>query len=143
MYDDANLAAAQAGVLAGIFSASGQMCTAGSRLFLHESIAGAFLDGLVQRANAINLGDPMLQSTEMGPIASAAHRERIEGMVAASVAAGATCLCGGTRPTAAPLQRGYFLEPTILTDVANTDPICQEEVSGPSSRCRRSPVMTT
>jgi (Z)-2-((N-methylformamido)methylene)-5-hydroxybutyrolactone dehydrogenase len=67
----------------------------------------------------------------MGPIASAPHRERIEGMIGSAVSSGATCLCGGTRPSDAELQNGYFLTPAILTDVANSDPICQEEVFGP------------
>ena len=81
VFADANLDAAEAGVLAGIFSASGQMCTAGSRLFVESSIAAEFVERLVGRARAIRLGDPTDPATEMGPIASAAHREKIEGMV--------------------------------------------------------------
>jgi aldehyde dehydrogenase (NAD+) len=128
---DANLEAARAGVLAGIFSASGQMCTAGSRVFLHTSIADGFLEGLVDRAEAIRLGDPTVATTEMGPIASAAHRAKIERMVDTAVGLGAAALCGAVRPTAPDLQAGYFFEPTILTDVQNGDAICQEEVFGP------------
>ena len=128
---DANLEAAQAGVLAGIFSASGQMCTAGSRVFLHAAIADGFLDGLVARAEAIRLGDPTVATTEMGPIASASHRAKIERMVQTAVGLGATALCGAKRPSAPDLQAGYFYEPTILTDVHNGDAICQEEVFGP------------
>ncbi len=128
---DANLEAAQAGVLAGIFSASGQMCTAGSRVFLENSIADDFLAGLVGRAERIRLGDPMAVETEMGPIASASHRDKIERMVAGAIENGALLLCGGARPTLAELQAGSYYQPTILTDVANGDPICQEEVFGP------------
>ena len=118
---DANLEAAQAGVLAGIFSASGQMCTAGSRVFLEASIADGFLDGLVGRAEAIRLGDPTVATTEMGPIASAPHRAKIERMVRdRGRTRRAPCCAGPSGPSSPDLQAGYFYEPTILTDVART-----------------------
>ncbi len=132
VFEDADLENAVTGVMAGIFAASGQTCIAGSRLLVQDAIAQRFVARLVERARAIKLGDPSDQRTEMGPVAFREHLERIEGYVAGAVAQGARVTSGGRRPTGDPaLARGYFYEPTILTDVRPDMTIAREEVFGP------------
>ena len=131
VFDDADLEAAVPGAMAGIFAASGQTCIAGSRLLLHERIYDRFLEALVERTGRIRLGDPMDPSTDMGPMATESQRRRVQQAVAAALAAGARKLCGGGAPEDPSLRRGYFYLPTILADVNNEMPICQEEIFGP------------
>ncbi len=132
VFEDADFENAVTGVMAGIFAASGQTCIAGSRLVVQESIAQRFVARLVERARRIKLGNPADPATEMGPVAFREHLERIEGYVTDAVAAGATIASGGHRPAGdAQLSRGYFFEPTVLTDVQPDMTIAREEVFGP------------
>jgi len=127
--DSADLDRAVDGSLLAIFSGSGQQCLAGSRILVQRGIADRFVDAFVGRANAIRLGDPTDPATEMGPVAHAAHRDRILAMVAAAERDGARLLAGGR--SAPRFDRGYFVEPTVLEVRDNDLPICQEEVFGP------------
>lgn len=132
VFDDADVENAVTGVMAGIFAASGQTCIAGSRLVVQESIEERLLARLADRARKIRLGDPSRPESEMGPVAFREHLERIEGYVNEAVADGATVTVGGRRPTGQPeLSRGYFYEPTILTDVRSDMRIARDEVFGP------------
>jgi aldehyde dehydrogenase (NAD+) len=131
VFADADLAAAEAGVLAGIFAAGGQTCIAGSRLLVERPVHDELVGRLVERARAIKLGDPTDPDTQLGPIATAQHLERIAGIVERAQADGAEILTGGRRTTVDDLPGGLFYEPTILAGVANDDPVCQEEIFGP------------
>ncbi|MBP1934902.1 aldehyde dehydrogenase [Ammoniphilus resinae] len=131
VFADADLVAAESGVIAGIFAASGQTCVAGSRLFVERSIADEFIHKLVNRAKEIKLGDPTLPDTQMGPAATAAQLRKIEEYVDIARSEGARVRVGGERPTDPELSKGLFYKPTILTDVHNSMRICQEEVFGP------------
>ena len=131
VFADADLDAAEAGVLAGIFAAGGQTCVAGSRLLVDRTIHDELTRRVVARASSIVLGDPMSADTQLGPIATAAQLNRIESMVDAAVARGASVLTGGRRASVPSLPDGLFYEPTILTDVPAADDICQQEVFGP------------
>ncbi|HSV81782.1 MAG TPA: aldehyde dehydrogenase [Ramlibacter sp.] len=128
---DARVDNAVVGLLSGIFAAAGQTCIAGSRAYVHESLYDQVVDKLVQRAQAIRLGDPLLPETQMGPAATAAQLQKNESMVTRAVAAGAELLQGGRRAQVAGLEKGLFFEPTILHRVDRDNPILNEEVFGP------------
>jgi (Z)-2-((N-methylformamido)methylene)-5-hydroxybutyrolactone dehydrogenase len=131
LFADCDLENAIRGVLAGIFGASGQTCIAGSRVYVHESILGRFIDALKARAEQIRLGDPFDPATEMGPLVSAEHRERVEACVRLGVEEGAHLLTGGARPPEEGLRQGYFYLPTILTGVGDQMRVGREEIFGP------------
>lgn len=126
IFADADVDRAVAGAATAIFSGSGQSCVAGSRLLVHSSVHDQVIEKLGALARTIRLGDPMDESTQVGPVQNRAQLERITGMVS-EAAAGAYVVSGGER-----LDRpGFFYPPTLLAGVANTDPIAQQEVFGP------------
>jgi aldehyde dehydrogenase (NAD+) len=127
VFADADLEAAANGVVAGIFAATGQTCMAGSRLFVQEGAYDELLSRLAARAAAIRLGDPLEPATEMGPVAFREHRDQVEARVSRAVSEGATLVCGGSRPA----FDGFFVAPTIFSDVTPEMDIAREEVFGP------------
>jgi aldehyde dehydrogenase (NAD+) len=131
VFADADLDAAVNGVVAGVFGSSGQMCTAGGRLLIERSVAEGFVDRMRERAAAIRLGDPLEMSSEMGPLASAGQLERVLELVGSAHEEGATLVHGGERPQQSELQAGYFIEPTIFTDVKPSMRVAREEAFGP------------
>lgn len=131
VFDDVDLEAANNGVVAGIFAATGQTCIAGSRLFVQERAHDELVERLSERAKTIKLGDPLDAETEMGPVAFKEQLEKIEGHVRAGKEEGATLVCGGKRPDADVLEHGYFIEPTIFAQVENGMQIAREEIFGP------------
>jgi acyl-CoA reductase-like NAD-dependent aldehyde dehydrogenase len=131
VFDDANLVAAVNGSAWAIFHNQGQACIAGSRLMLHERIADAFLEKFLPLAKSIRLGDPLDAATEMGPLTSALHRDRVLAYVDVARGQGGEVLAGGKAPGAADLARGCYVEPTIVRALAYTDRVAQEEVFGP------------
>jgi len=130
VFDDASLPAAVGGSAFAIFHNQGQACIAGSRLILHEKIADAFLDSFIALARTIRLGNPLDPSTEMGPLTSAQHRDRVLGYVKIAKEQGGEVLLGGGAPAASELAKGYYLEPTVVR-ARPADRVCQEEVFGP------------
>ncbi|GAB4561125.1 MAG: aldehyde dehydrogenase [Rhizobacter sp.] len=131
VFDDADLHAAVDAVVGGIFEGSGQSCVAGSRLFVQRGAYAQVLDLLVTRARALKVDLPDAAGAQMGPIATFAHRDRIESMVAAARAAGADVLTGGARPSDERLAAGAFYLPTVLGHIDNRAAIAQQEVFGP------------
>jgi aldehyde dehydrogenase (NAD+) len=131
VFADADVDNAANGLIAGIFAAAGQACTAGSRAYLHRDVYDAVLDKVVARAERITIGDPMLDETEIGPVAYEAHMERILGYVELGQQEGATLRLGGKRRTTGDLARGYFVEPTIFEGVRQDMRIAREEIFGP------------
>jgi len=129
--DDADLDHAVNGVLYGIFSSSGESCIAGSRLFVARSIYDEFLTRLAEGANALRVGDPASERTQMGPLITAKHREGIERYVELGVSEGGRIRTGGVRPHGDGYDRGYFYQPTILEGLTNGARISQEEIFGP------------
>lgn len=130
IFDDAEIPAAIGGTAFGIFHNQGQACIAASRLIVHEKIADQFLDGFVKLARSIRLGDPLDTETEMGPLTSKIHHERVLNFVQVARDEGGEILSGGKVPDDASLAGGYFIEPTIV----RADPghrVQQEEVFGP------------
>ncbi|MGY1495785.1 aldehyde dehydrogenase [Streptomyces sp. QTS52] len=131
VFEEADLDGAAAGVVAGIFGAAGQMCSAGSRLLVHNSIKDVFTEKLLRLAQDVRLGDPMDPQTNVGPIATPPQYQKVLHYIDIAKAEGARCVLGG-KPAAGPgLTGGQFVEPTILVDVTNSMRIAQEEVFGP------------
>jgi aldehyde dehydrogenase (NAD+) len=131
VFSDANLDAAEAGVLAGIYGAAGQTCVAGSRALVAASLHDELMGRLERRAISIAVGDPMASTTQMGPIANAPQLARIEDMVNAARSEGAQVVAGGNRASVADFPHGLFFQPTVLSGVVSTHRIAQEEVFGP------------
>jgi betaine-aldehyde dehydrogenase len=131
VFDDANLAAAVNGSAWAIFHNQGQACIAGSRLVLHERIADEFLERFAALARSIRLGNPLDPATEMGPLTSAQHRDRVLGYVDVAREQGGAVIVGGKAPAAAELARGCYVEPTVVKARDHKDRVAQEEVFGP------------
>lgn len=130
VFDDANLMAAVNGSAWAIFHNQGQACIAGSRLLLHEKIADAFLAQFIPLAQSIRLGNPMDDATEMGPLTSLQHRDRVLHYVDVTRSEGGEVLLGGKAPDGA-LAGGCYVEPTIVRAASPQDRVAQEEVFGP------------
>jgi len=130
VFDDADLAAAVQGSAFAIFHNQGQACIAGSRLILHERIAEEFLDRFLALARSIRLGDPLDPATEMGPLTSPEHRERVLGYVKVAVDEGGEVLTGGRAPEDPALANGCYVEPTVVRARPELR-VNREEVFGP------------
>jgi aldehyde dehydrogenase (NAD+) len=130
VFEDANLAAAVNGSAWAIFHNQGQACIAGSRLILHERVYDDFLDRFIALAQSIRLGNPLSLDTEMGPLTSSQHRDRVLSYVEIAKQQGGEILAGGKPPTAPELAHGCYIEPTIVRAKPG-DRVAQEEVFGP------------
>ncbi|MEM9551412.1 MAG: aldehyde dehydrogenase [Pseudomonadota bacterium] len=117
------------GALLGIFSNNGQQCLAGSRILVERSIFDTFLDQFIARAARLRVGDPTLADTELGPLASAGHRDRVMSFVDIARADGGRLLTGGARRD--DLGAGYFVAPTAVAVPNNSARVAQEEIFGP------------
>jgi aldehyde dehydrogenase (NAD+) len=131
VFEDADLDAAVAGVVSGIFAATGQTCIAGSRLLVQNSIRDAFVDKLVAMGRTAKIGDPMQADVNIGPVTTPPQFQKIMDYIDIAKGEGARCVLGGRRAEGAGLESGQFVEPTIFVDVTNDMRIAQEEVFGP------------
>jgi acyl-CoA reductase-like NAD-dependent aldehyde dehydrogenase len=130
VFADAELEAAVNGSAFAIFHNQGQACIAGSRLVLHEAIADEFLDGFLRLARSLRVGDPLAPGTEMGPLTSPEHRDRVLAYVKVAEDEGGEVLTGGRAPDDPALDQGCYVLPTVV----RADPgarVCREEVFGP------------
>jgi acyl-CoA reductase-like NAD-dependent aldehyde dehydrogenase len=130
VFDDAHLPAAIGGSAFAIFHNQGQACIAGSRLLLQESIADAFLEGFLKLAGSIRVGDPLDPQTEMGPLTSRLHQERVLRYCQIAHQEGGEILLGGKTPNDPALDKGCYVQPTVVK-AQPADRVCQEEVFGP------------
>ena len=131
VFPDADLDAAVRAALWGVFGNKGEMCTAGSRLLLHEDIHDRFVEELASRARKLRLGNPLDSTTQMGPQISARQMDRILDYIASGKSEGARLVCGGERDTEGDKHRGYFIKPTIFAGVTPKMRIAREEIFGP------------
>ena len=129
VFEDADIESALNGVIAGNFGASGQSCVAGSRVFIQSSIRENFLAQLVERAGKIQIGDPLKQDTQVGPLATRAQLDHISESIKDSVSQGATLLHGGKPPEG--LGDGWYFTPTILDCPNQQIRSAREEMFGP------------
>ncbi len=126
IFDDANLEHACLGAQAAIFSSAGQSCVAGSRLLVHRSIQSRFIDMLSQGMNSIELGDPLSEATEVGPISNERQYQHVNQMIKHAKNEGASV------HTRQPLNsRGFFVPPTVLEGLTNQSACAQKEIFGP------------
>lgn len=131
VFADANMAEAIPGAAMAVFANSGQICSAGSRLFVERSIYDEFTKGVAQVANALKVGDSLDPSTQIGPLVSQQQLDRVSGYLEAGVNEGAEALAGGERMQENGLDGGYFVKPTIFTNVNGGMKIAREEIFGP------------
>lgn len=131
VFADADFDKAVDGVLHGIFSSSGQSCIAGSRLFVERAIHDRFLDALAARTRALRVGPPDDPASQVAPLSSFLHRDKVAAMVLMAVEDGGTILTGGKGPDDPALADGAYFLPTIVTGLPNTARLCQQEVFGP------------
>ena len=113
------------------FQNSGQNCAQPSRLYVHEKVYDSFVEAFVAAAQSIKVGDPSDKEMTMGPVASEEQRNRIEHFIQTAIDEGAKLVLGGKRPTEPPLDRGYFVMPTVFVDCTPDLTITREEVFGP------------
>ncbi|MDI3441023.1 5-carboxymethyl-2-hydroxymuconate semialdehyde dehydrogenase [Erwinia sp. V90_4] len=130
IFEDADIERAMDAALFTIFSLNGERCTAGSRIFIQQSIYPEFIQRFAERANRLRVGDPGDPKTQVGSLISPQHWEKVSGYIRLGIEEGAQLLAGGPdRP--AGLERGNFLRPTVLADVDNRMRVAQEEIFGP------------
>lgn len=130
VFDDVDLPVAVEYAMFGIFAGQGEVCNAGSRLFLHEAIAPAFLERMVDASRRIVVGPGLSESTEMGPVITRAHQEKVFAAIRSGREAGADLLCGGDAYTDA-RAAGNFVPPTIFSGAPADARIVREEIFGP------------
>lgn len=130
IFADADLEGAVEWAMIGIFFNQGEVCSAGSRILVEESIKDKFVRRLADRANAITIGNP-LNNPDMGPLVSESHMNRVLGYIRKGIEEGAKLVCGGERYTEGECARGYFVRPTILEDCTDEMTVVREEIFGP------------
>lgn len=128
-FDDIDVESVANSIVAGIFGATGQSCVAGSRLIVQRGVRDQLLDTLIQKAEAIKIGAPDAMDTEVGPLCTAAQREKIERVVASSLETGGELLTGGSQPEG--FDKGYYYRPTIIACSSNAVTSAAEELFGP------------
>jgi phenylacetaldehyde dehydrogenase len=125
--DDADVEAAIAGAAQGIFFNQGEVCTAGSRLYIHDRLFDEVVDGVSRAAEAIKVGHGMQPDTEMGPLVSSEQFDRVTGYLKIGADEGARAMTGGSAIDGP----GFFVEPTVLVDATSDHRIIKEEIFGP------------
>ena len=128
---DANMERAVKGALWGAFQNAGQMCWAGSKLLIHEDVAGPFLAKLKEHTEKLRIGPGLREDVQMGPLVSREHAANVTKAIEEGASKGAKILTGGRRPDAAELREGNFLLPTIFDDPPKDARVAREEVFGP------------
>ncbi len=131
VFADCNYDVALDFALTAVFLHSGQVCSAGARLVVEDSIKDRFVDDLVAKARQIRLGGPFDDKAETGSLISAAHRDKVEAYVAAGLAEGAVLRCGGARPDDPELAKGFYYLPTVLDGCTAGMSVVAEESFGP------------
>jgi betaine-aldehyde dehydrogenase len=130
VFEDADIESAIGGAMLGNFYSTGQVCSNGTRVFVNRKVKQAFLDRLKARTEAIVIGDPMDETTQLGPMVSKAQREKVLSYIEKGKAEGARLIFGGGMPAGMP-QKGYYIQPTIFADVNDEMTIAREEIFGP------------
>jgi betaine-aldehyde dehydrogenase len=131
VFADADVDVALDYALTAVFLHSGQVCSAGARLLVEDSLHDRFVDALVERAQTIRLGGPFDEKAETGALISAAHRDKVAAYVAAGVAEGAVLRCGGAAPEDPALADGFYYLPTVLDGCTSAMTVTQTESFGP------------
>jgi betaine-aldehyde dehydrogenase len=131
VFDDARLENAVSGALLGNFYSAGEVCSNGTRVFVHRRIKEAFLERLIARTSAMRIGDPLDPRTQVGSLISQAHMEKVLAYVARGRAEGARLVIGGNRMTTSDLANGFFVAPAVFDECHDEMAIVREEIFGP------------
>jgi betaine-aldehyde dehydrogenase len=131
VFEDADLDDAVSGALLANFYSSGEVCSNGTRVFVHERVRATFLDKLATRVAKMKIGDPRDPSTQVGALISEGHMTKVLSYIEAGKKEGARLLCGGGRVTEGDLGKGYFVAPTVFDGCADGMSIVREEIFGP------------
>jgi len=131
VFPDTRVETAVSGALLANFYTQGEVCTHGTRVFVHDDIYDAFLEELETRTRALRIGDPMDPDTQIGALISEKHLDKVMGYINAAQQAGARLICGGRRATGNGLDNGCFVEPTVFADCSDDMPNVRDEIFGP------------
>ncbi len=131
VFDDADLESAIGGAMLGNFYSSGQVCSNGTRVFVQKGLHDRFVNRLVERTKKIRIGDPLDPDTQMGPLINKAQHDKVLSYIEAGRQEGATLAAGGGIPALQGFGGGFFVEPTVFTDVLDAMRIAREEIFGP------------
>jgi betaine-aldehyde dehydrogenase len=131
VFDDADLEQAVSGAMLGNFYSAGEVCSNGTRVFVQRRLLGRFLERLQQRVQAMRVGDPLRDDTQVGSLISAEHLDKVMGYIARGRAEGARVLTGGVRVVDGDLANGNFVAPTVFTECHDDMAIVREEIFGP------------
>ena len=130
VFDDADLEIAAPNAISSVFGNAGQDCCARTRAFVQQPVLEEFSERVAAGSRFLKVGDPLEASTQMGPLISMQHRQRVQGYIEVGQNEGAPLLTGGKAPGAG-LSRGSYLEPTVFSPATNSMRIAQEEIFGP------------
>jgi betaine-aldehyde dehydrogenase len=130
VFDDADIESAISGAMLGNFYSTGQVCSNGTRVFVQKALKECFLTRLKERTEAIIIGDPEDDATQMGPLVSFAQREKVLAYIEKGKAEGARLICGGGIPNTISGE-GFYVQPTVFADVTDDMAIAREEIFGP------------
>jgi len=130
-FEDANIENAVSGALLANFYTQGEVCTNGTRVFVHSSIYDEFVTQIKQRTQRMIIGDPTDADTQVGALISKEHMQKVLGYIEQAKAAGATLVCGGNQVTENGLDKGNFVAPTVFSDCTDNMPNVQDEIFGP------------
>ena len=131
IFDDAHLENAVSGAIMANFYSTGQVCSNGTRVFVQDGIRDAFTKRLVERTQAIKLGDPLDPDVQMGPMISKRQSDIVLGFIEKGKAEGAKLISGGNAPSLQGFEKGNYIEPTIFDNVTDDMTIAREEIFGP------------
>lgn len=131
VFEDAHLDNAVSGALLGNFYSAGEVCSNGTRVFVHRSLKQAFLERLLERVGAMRIGDPLDPATQVGSLISQEHMGKVLGYIERGRAEGARLLCGGHRVTTGDLANGCFVAPTVFDGCQDDMTVVREEIFGP------------
>jgi len=131
VFDDVDLDNAINGIVSGIFLSNGQTCVAGSRLIVEHSIHDAVVSKIVERASRLKAGDPLNLETQVAPLANQMHLEKVLSMISDAKQQGAVCVFGGERQYPEDRPNGFYVQPTVFTEVTPAMTLWREEVFGP------------
>src|SRR5688572_17064365 len=131
VFDDADIDNAVSAALMANFYTQGEVCSNGTRVFVHEEIHDEFIDRLVTRTSKMKIGDPMDPDTHVGALISREHMDKVLSYIEAGKTAGATVVIGGERPSEPSLEGGFFVEPTVFDACTDEMSIVREEIFGP------------
>jgi acyl-CoA reductase-like NAD-dependent aldehyde dehydrogenase len=141
LLEDADVDKAIGKCVFGQYMNAGMVCASPGSFYVHEKIYDEFVEKFVAGSKQIVVGDPIDEKTVMGPLVSAEHRDRVEAFIKSGIDEGARLVLGGERPTEPPLNKGYYVMPTVFTHITQDMTIAKEEIFGPVA-CIMEPFST-